>query len=68
VCGNVRQSVKTWYKVERNLRKVVRRRWNKLEKVLEKCESLEVKMGDMGEMGNCEARGDWFALRVVVQR
>jgi hypothetical protein len=43
--GNVRQSLKTWYKGGRNLRKVGEWRSNKLEKVFEKCEILEVKMG-----------------------
>jgi hypothetical protein len=39
----------------------------KLEKVFEKCESLEVKMGGLGGMGDCGARGDdWFALFELV--
>jgi hypothetical protein len=56
-----------WYKVERNLRKGERQRSNKLEKVFEKCESFEVKMGGMGRMGNCWVRGGGIALGVVVQ-
>jgi hypothetical protein len=45
-CGNVGQSWKTCGKGRGNLRKVVRRRSNKLEKVFEKCERLVGKMGE----------------------
>jgi hypothetical protein len=39
------QNVKMWYKRGRNMRKVGERRANKLEKVFEKCESFDGKMG-----------------------
>jgi hypothetical protein len=42
-------------KIARNMGKGVRRRANKLEKVFEKCESSEVKMGDLGRIGSCGA-------------
>jgi hypothetical protein len=66
--GNVRQSWKKWYKGGRNMRKVGEWRANKLEKVFEKCESLEGKMGNLGGMEDCWARGGGIALWVVVQR
>jgi hypothetical protein len=36
--------------------------------MLEKCESLEVKMGELGEMGRKELGGGEYVLGVVVQR
>jgi hypothetical protein len=41
---------------------------NKLEKVFEKCESLEAKMGGMDRMGRGELGGGEYVLCMVVQR
>jgi hypothetical protein len=62
------QSVKKCNKGVPNLQKVGVRRWNKLEKVLEKCERLEAKIGILGGMRRRELGGGEYVLCIAVQR
>jgi hypothetical protein len=55
--------LKKWYKVARNVRRVGEQRSNKLEKVFEKCESLEVKMGVVGRIGSWGVGRGWDCTR-----
>jgi hypothetical protein len=41
---------------------------HKFAELLEKCESLEVKMGGMGRMGRWELGGGEYVPRLAVQR